>query len=100
MLNIINKDYVNNNDQFTRKSAIPQETFLHLLNLAFITTWYTFNSQFFQQIHGVPMGVPASSTTAETYMQVHEITVDDVCSIVKQIHLENSTVFMKILSLL
>ena len=98
-LNII-KYYVNTNDQFTRKMAIPQEKFLHLLNLAFITTWYTFNSQFFQQIDGIPIGVPASSTTAETYMQVHESTVDDVCSILKQTHLENSTIFMKILSLL
>ena len=46
-LNII-KDHVNNDDQFTRKTAIPQETFLHLLNLAFITTWYTFTNNLVQ----------------------------------------------------
>ena len=53
---------------------------------------------------GVAMGGPASSTTAETYMQAHERTaistalhppkvwerfVDDVYSILKRTHLEN-----------
>ena len=60
-LNII-KDYVNNDDQFTRKTAIPQDK-------------YTFNSQFYQQTDGVAMGGPASSTTAEIYMQAYERTV-------------------------
>ena len=46
-LNII-KDYVNNDDQFTRKTVIPQDTFLDLVNLVLTTTWYTFNSQFYQ----------------------------------------------------
>ena len=36
-LNII-KDYVNNDDQFTRKTAIPQDKFLDLVNLVLITT--------------------------------------------------------------
>ena len=63
-LNII-KDYVNNDDQFTRKTAIPQDRFLDLVHLVLTTTWYTFNSQFYQQTHGVAMGGPASSTTAE-----------------------------------
>ena len=40
-LNII-KDYVNNDDKFTRKMAIPQEEFLDLVNLVLKTTWYTF----------------------------------------------------------
>ena len=43
MLNII-KDYVNNDDQFTRKTAIPQGKFLNLNNMVLTTTWYTFNS--------------------------------------------------------
>ena len=47
-LNII-KDYVNNDDQFTRKTAIPQEKFLDLVHLVLTTNWYTFNSQFYQQ---------------------------------------------------
>ena len=72
-LNII-KDYVNNDDQFTRKTAIPQEKLLDLINLVLTTTWYTFNSQFYQQTDGVAMGGPASSTTAEIYMQAHERT--------------------------
>ena len=45
-LNII-KDYVNNDDQFTRKTAIPQDKFLDLIHLVLTTTWYTFNSQFY-----------------------------------------------------
>ena len=58
-LNII-KDYVNNDDQFTRKTAIPQDKFLDLVNLVLTTTWYTFNSQFYQQTDGVAMGGPGS----------------------------------------
>ena len=44
-LNII-KDYVTYNDQFTGKTAIPQEKFLDLVHLVLPTTWYTFISQF------------------------------------------------------
>ena len=102
-LNII-KDYVHSDDQFARKTAIPQDKFLDLVNLVLTTTWYTFNSQFYQQTDGVAMGGPASSTTAEIYMQAHESTaistalhppkvwerfVDDVYSIVKRTQLEN-----------
>ena len=102
-LNII-KDYVNNDDQFTRKTAIPQDKFLDLVHLVLTTTWYTFNSQFYQQTDGVAMGGPASSTTAEIYMQAYKRTaitmplhppkvweriVDDVYSILKRTHLEN-----------
>ena len=36
-LNII-KDYVNNDDQFTRKTAIPQDTLLDLVHLVLATT--------------------------------------------------------------
>ena len=68
------------------------------------TTWYTFNSQFYQQTDGVVMGDPASSTTVEIYMQAYECTaittalhpakvwerfVDDIYSILKRTHLEN-----------
>ena len=102
-LNII-KDYVNNDHQFTRKMAIPQNKCLALVNLVLTTTWHTFNSQFYQQIDGVAMGGPASSTTAEIYMQAHERnaistalhppkvwerSIDDVYSILKHTHLEN-----------
>ena len=44
MINIV-KDYVNNDDQFTKKMAIPQDKFLDLFNLVLTTTWYTFNYQ-------------------------------------------------------
>ena len=46
-LNII-KDYVHSDDQFARKTAIDQDKFLDLVNLVLTTTWYTFNSQFYQ----------------------------------------------------
>ena len=54
-LNII-KDYVNNDDQFTRKTAIPQDKFLDLVHLVLTTTWYTFHSQFYLQTDGIAMG--------------------------------------------
>ena len=49
MLNII-KDYVNNEDLFTGKTAIPQDKFLDLANLVLKTIWYTLNSQFYQHL--------------------------------------------------
>ena len=102
-LNII-KDYVNNDDQFTSKTAITQDKFLDIVRLVLTTTCYTFNSQFYQQTDGVAMGGPASSTTAEIYMQAYERTAittvlhppkvwerfaDDAYSILKRTHLEN-----------
>ena len=72
-LNII-KDYFNNDDQFTRETALAQDKFPDQVHLVLITTWYTSNSQFYQQNDGVTMGGPASSNTAETYMQAYERT--------------------------
>ena len=72
-LNII-KDYLNSDDQFTRKTAIPQHKFLDLVKLVLTTTSYTLNSQFYQQTDDVSMEWPASSTTAEIYVQAHEHT--------------------------
>ena len=46
--------------------------FLDLFNLVLATTCYTFNSRFYQQINGVSMGGPVSSTIGEVYMQTHE----------------------------
>ena len=51
-LNII-KDYVHSDDQFARKTAIPQDKFLDLVNPVLVTTWYTFDSHFYQQTDGV-----------------------------------------------
>ena len=103
-LNII-KFYVNSDDQFTRKKVIPQDKlFLDLVHLVLTSTWYMFNSQFYQQNDGIAMGGPASSTTGEIYMQAYEHTaittamhppkvwerfVDEVYSILKRMHLEN-----------
>ena len=98
------KDYVNNDDQFSRKTPIPQDKFLDLVHLVLTNTWYTLNSQFDQQIHGFVMGGAASSTTEEIYLQTYERTAitttlhppkvwerfaDDVYSILKRTHLEN-----------
>ena len=85
--------------------AKPQDKFLDLVHLVLITTWYTFHSQFYQQTNGVAMGGPASSPTAEIYMQAYKRTaittalhpsnvwerfvVDGVYSIIKRTHLEN-----------
>ena len=41
------KDYVNNDDQFTRKKVVLQDKFLDLVDLVLATTWYTFYSQFY-----------------------------------------------------
>ena len=41
-LNTVQND-VNDNDQFTRKTTIPQDNFLDLVNLISTITWYTFN---------------------------------------------------------
>ena len=68
-LNVI-KDYVNNNAQFTWKTAIPLDKFLDLLYLALTTFWYTFSSQFYQQTDDMAMRGPGSSITAEIYMRL------------------------------
>ena len=71
-LNII-EDYVNNDAQFTRKTAIPQDKFLDLVYLALTTFWYTFSSQFSQQTDGMAMGGPGSSTTSEIYLRLMNV---------------------------
>ena len=103
MLNLI-KDFVNNDDQFTRKTATPQDKFFDLINLNLTTTWQTFNCQFYQQTDGVAIGGLGSSTRAEIYIQTHEQTaissaihppkvwklfVDDIYSTFQQTHSEN-----------
>ena len=72
-LNII-KNYVNYDDQFTEKMAIPKDRFFELVNLVLRPTYNTFNSQFYQQIDDVPMAGPATSTTAKICMQGHKET--------------------------
>ena len=49
IINTLNrlKDYVNNDDQFTRKTATPQDQFLDLVHLLLASTCYTFSSQFY-----------------------------------------------------
>ena len=78
--------------------------FLDLVHLVLTTTWYTFNSQFYQQTDGITTGGPVSSITAEIYMQAYESTAtttalhpskvwkrfaDDVYYILKRTNFEN-----------
>ena len=81
---------------------MPQDKFLDLVHPVLTTTWYTFNSQFYQQTDGVAMGGPASSTATKIYMQAYEHTAItralhpsklweqffDIYSILKRMHLE------------
>ena len=66
------KTYVIGDDQIIRKLAILQDKFPDLLYLVLTTTWYTFNSQFYQQIDSVTKGGITFSTTAEIYTQTYE----------------------------
>ena len=66
------KNYVNNNDQYTRKTTISQNMFFWSSYSGLLSTWYLFNCKFYQQIDDV--AVPASSTAAEIYRQAHEQT--------------------------
>ena len=77
MLNII-KYYVNNDDQFTRKTTIPQDKFLDLPNLVLTTTWYTFYSQFYQQTDGVEMEVQ--------HLQPQKMQADERIAIYTALH--------------
>ena len=45
-----------NKDQFTRKTAIPQDKFLDPINLVLTATWYTFHCQFCHRTDTVVMG--------------------------------------------
>ena len=49
-----------------------KRSFFFFVNLVSTITWCIFNSQFYQLTDGVAMGGPASSATAENYIQVHE----------------------------
>ena len=68
------KYYFNSDYLFIRKTPIAQNKFLDLVYLVLTTTCYTFNSQFYKEADGVTTGAPASSTTAEIYLQAHEET--------------------------
>ena len=65
---------MNNNDQFTRKTATHQNEFLDLVSLILTTTWHIFSPQFYQQTECVAIRGPASSITIEVYMQDHKQT--------------------------
>ena len=105
-LNII-KGYVNNDDQFIRKTAIPQGNVLDLVTLVLTTTWCNFIHKFYQQTDGVAIRGAVSLTTIELHVQAHEQTaistalhsqkvweqfLDDVFSILKGTHLNNISI--------
>ena len=73
---------------------MPQEKFRHLVNLVLTTTWYTFNSHFYQQTDRVAMGAAASSSTAETFMQAHEEIAISIALHRQRVFI-TSTIFIK-----
>ena len=73
MLNIV-KNYVNNDGQLTREIPITPGKCLDLLNLLLKNLRYSFDSQLYEQTDHASRAGPASSTTAEFYMQAHEET--------------------------
>ena len=52
-LNII-KNYINNVNQFTSKTALPQDKFLDLAQLVLTVTWYTFILSFTNKLMALP----------------------------------------------
>ena len=58
--------------------------FLDLVNLVLKITWYTFNSQFYQQTDDAPMGGKTSSL-AEIYMEAHEHTATSTAILPKKV---------------
>ena len=58
---------------------IPQFELWDIVNLILITTLNTLDCEFYQQIDGVVMGGPASSPTAEIYMEAHEENAMSKC---------------------
>ena len=97
--------------------AITKNKFLRLVNMVLTTTWYTFNSQFHKQTHGVAVKGLPFSTTDGIYVQADEQTarsmvlnpskvwerfIDDVYSILKHKYFQNfpitSRIFIKKLS--
>ena len=100
------KDYVNNDDQFIRKTAILQDKFLDWLDYVLATTWYTFILGFIYK----PMALQREDQYLRPqqkyiyiYMQAYEKLqywrhctlqkfgrnlFNDVYSILKRVHLE------------
>ena len=103
MLKII-KDYFPNDDQFTMKTAVPQNKFLDLVNLVLKSTWHTFNSQFINKLmvlqrkgqHLQPLQKFILQTCEQTAIpvalhpsKVWEQFADDIHSVLKHMQLEN-----------
>ena len=91
------KDYVNNDDQFTRKTAIPQNKFLDLVHLVLTTTWYTFILSFTNKLMVLSWEIqhlrPQQKFICRLMNPLHppkvwEGFVDELYFIVKRTHLE------------
>ena len=95
---------MNNDDQFTRKTTIPQEKFLGLVHLVLTTTWYTFNFQFYPKNWWRCNGRPSTFnhsrnlyaglwTHSYNYGTAPSRSFGRICwwrySILKRMHLEN-----------
>ena len=76
------KDYVNNDHQFTRKTATTQDKFFDLHSLVLTTTWYTFNSKFTNNLMAL-----------QWENQGHQPQQKFICRLMKKLQYQNTATF-------
>ena len=97
-------DLLRKDKDLSKKTPIPVDKLIELIEFDLTTTWFKFNGKFVSQTDGVAMGKPASSVVAEIFMQekeslaldsyiekpkVWERYVDDVFVIIKKEKMED-----------
>ena len=101
---VIIKDLLENDADLHKKTKIPPDSLLDIIEFLLTKTWFKYNDKFLTQTDGVAMGGPASSVVAELYMQHHDRTaittfrtnlkcyerfVDDTFIIIRQVDLQD-----------
>ena len=76
------KDYVNNDHQFTRKTAATQDKFFDLHSLVLTTSWYTFNSKFTNNLMAL-----------QWENQGHQLQQKFICRLMKKLQYQNTATF-------
>ena len=71
---VIIKDLLENDANLHKKTKIPHDSLLDIIEFLLTKTWFKYNDKFLTQTDGVAMGRPASSIVAELYMQHHDRT--------------------------
>ena len=69
---VIIKDLLEKDADLQKKTKIPPDSLLEIIEFLLTRTWFKFNEKFLTQTDGVAMGGPASSVVAELYMQHHD----------------------------